>query len=460
MSVRVRFAPSPTGYLHIGTARTALFNWLFTRKEKGTFILRIEDTDRERSKKEFEEAIIKDLEWLGVDWDEFYRQSERLYIYKEIAKRLVKEGKAYECFCTKEELEARRSQGYDRNCLNLSESEKEELRKTRNPAIRLFVPKEGETVFYDYLRGELLFQNSTIDDFVILKSDGTPTYNFGVVIDDIDMKVTHIIRGEDHISNTPKQIQVYNALNEKPPIFIHIPMILGPDKAKLSKRHGATSIGEYKNMGFLPEALINFLALMGASYNDKQVLSKEELIELFSLERLTKNPAIFDMKKLEFLSQEHIRKKSLKELSDYISDFLIQNGLKEWTLDKTYLLDVIRLLQSRLKTLRDFITMGDFFFTEDFSRELNIEEGDKLKDILIKLSDKLSLIESWDANRIEKHIRISLEEESINSRWFLQSLRIIVTGKKVTPSLFETLEVLGKEKTLKRIKEFIYLHIS
>ena len=454
MSVRVRFAPSPTGYLHIGTARTALFNWLFTRKEKGIFILRIEDTDRERSKREFEEAIIKDLEWLGIDWDEFYRQSEHLNIYKEIAKRLVKEGKAYECFCTKEELEARKSQGYDRHCLNLSEMEKEELRKSRNPAIRLFVPKEGETVFYDYLRGELLFQNSTIDDFVILKSDGTPTYNFGVVVDDIDMKVTHIIRGEDHISNTPKQLQVYDALNGKPPIFVHLPMILGPDKAKLSKRHGATSIGEYRNMGFLSEALINFLALMGASYNDKQIFSKEELIELFSLERLTKNPAIFDMKKLEFLSQEHIRMKS-EELLCYISDFLIQEGLKEWTLDKSYLQKVIKLLQSRLKTLRNFIHLGDFFFTESFSREWDIEEKDKLKDVLLRLRDKLSSVESWDANSIEKHIRIFLEEESLDSRWFLQTLRVIVTGKKVTPSLFETLEVLGKGKTLKRLEEFI-----
>jgi len=454
MSVRVRFAPSPTGYLHIGTARTALFNWLFARKEKGIFILRIEDTDRERSKREFEEAIIKDLEWLGIDWDEFYRQSEHLNIYKEIAERLVKKGKAYECFCTKEELEARKSQGYDRNCLNLSETEKEELRKTHNPAIRLFVPKEGETVFYDYLRGELLFQNSTIDDFVILKSDGTPTYNFGVVVDDIDMKVTHIIRGEDHISNTPKQLQVYDALNGKPPIFVHLPMILGPDKAKLSKRHGATSIGEYRNMGFLSEALINFLALMGASYNDKQIFSKEELIELFSLERLTKNPAIFDMKKLEFLSQEHIRMKS-EELLCYISDFLIQEGLKEWTLDKSYLQKVIKLLQSRLKTLRNFIHLGDFFFTESFSREWDIEEKDKLKDVLLRLKDKLSSVESWDANSIEKHIRIFLEEESLGSRWFLQTLRVIVTGKKVTPSLFETLEVLGKGKTLKRLEEFI-----
>jgi glutamyl-tRNA synthetase len=455
MSVRVRFAPSPTGYLHIGTARTALFNWLFARKEGGIFVLRIEDTDRERSKREFEESIIEDLKWLGLDWDEFYRQSERLHIYKEAAQKLVEEGKAYECFCTKEELELRKSNGYDRKCLNLSKNEKEELRKTRKPAIRLFVSKEGETVFSDYLRGELRFQNNTIDDFVILKSDGTPTYNFGVVIDDIDMGITHIIRGEDHISNTPKQLQVYNALGRKPPIFIHIPMILGPDKAKLSKRHGATSIGEYKDMGFLSEAMINFLALMGASYNDKQVLSKEELIELFSLERLTKNPAIFDMKKLEFLSQEHIRRKKKEELLTSLSDLLIRKGLKEWTLDRVYLLNVIGLLQPRVKTLNDFINMGDFFFTEDFHRELDIEDEVSLRDTLSRLNTRLTLIESWDVKNIETCIRTFIEEESLDSRRFLQSLRVIVTGKKVTPSLFETLELIGKERVIKRIALYI-----
>ncbi|MGC8717895.1 MAG: glutamate--tRNA ligase [bacterium] len=454
MGIRVRFAPSPTGYLHIGTARTALFNWLFARKEGGAFILRIEDTDRERSKVEFEEAIIEDLKWLGLDWDEFYRQSERLHIYREIAEKLVKEGKAYECFCTKEELEARKSNGYDRHCLNLSESEKEELRRTRKPAIRLFVTKEGETVFFDYLRGELHFQNNTIDDFVILKSDGTPTYNFGVVIDDIDMKITHVIRGEDHISNTPKQIQVYNALNKRVPIFIHIPMILGPDKAKLSKRHGATSIGEYKDMGFPSEAMINFLALMGASYNDKQILTKEELIELFSLERLTKNPAIFDMKKLEFLSQEHIRRKEKEELLESLSDFLIEKGLKDWTLDRKYLLSVIGLLQPRVKTLNDFISIGDFFFIEDFRREIEPFDREKISDILSRLNSKLALLEDWRATTIETCIRGFIEEESLDSRGFLQSLRIIVTGKKVTPSLFETLELIGKSRVIDRIKRF------
>lgn len=455
MSVRVRFAPSPTGHLHIGTARTALFNWLFARKEKGIFILRIEDTDLERSKREFEVSILDNLRWLGIDWDEFYRQSDRLDIYREIAKRLLSEGKAYECFCTKEELEKLRGKGYDRRCLKLSEEEKEILRKERRPAIRLYVPKEGETRFNDYLHGELCFQNNVIDDFVILKSDGTPTYNFSVVVDDIDMKITHIIRGEDHISNTPKQIHIYNALGIEPPIFIHIPMILGQDKAKLSKRHGATSIGEYRSMGYLSEAIVNFLALMGASYNDKQVLSLEELIDLFSLENLSKNPAIFDIKKLDFLSQEHIRRKSIEALTQLTIQFLKEKRLEHWTIDNAYLAKVLSLLQTRIKTLKDIILMGDYFFTEDFSRdvEIPIEEKKRLSSILPELLDSLNKIEDWNSTNLEDKIRMFIAERALDSRWFLQSLRIIISGKKVTPSLFETLEVLGKERTISRIKK-------
>ncbi len=455
MSVRVRFAPSPTGHLHIGTARTALFNWLFARKEKGTFILRIEDTDLERSKKEFEVSILDDLRWLGLDWDEFYRQSDRLSIYREIAEKLLSEGKAYECFCTKEELEKLRGKGYDRRCLKLSEAEKETLRKERKPAIRLYVPKDGETRFNDYLHGELCFQNNVIDDFVILKSDGTPTYNFSVVVDDIDMRITHIIRGEDHISNTPKQIHIYNALGIETPIFIHIPMILGQDKAKLSKRHGATSIGEYRSMGYLSEAMVNFLALMGASYNDKQVLSLEELVEIFSLENLSKNPAIFDIKKLDFLSQEHIRRKSIEALTQLTIQFLKEKRLEHWTIDKSYLTRVLSILQTRIKTLKDVIIMGDYFFTEEFSRdvEIPIEEKKRLNYILPELVDALNKVDDWNATNLENKTRTFIAEKMLDSRWFLQSLRIIISGKKVTPSLFETLEVLGKEKTIDRIKK-------
>ncbi|MBC7319416.1 glutamate--tRNA ligase [bacterium] len=455
MSVRVRFAPSPTGHLHIGTARTALFNWLFARKEQGTFILRIEDTDLERSKKEFESSIINDLRWLGIDWDEFYRQSDRLNIYREIAEQLLSEGKAYECFCTKEELEKLRGKGYNRRCLNLSTAEKEALRRERRPAIRLYVPKDGETRFNDYLHGELCFQNNVIDDFVILKSDGTPTYNFSVVVDDIYMKITHIIRGEDHISNTPKQIHIYNALGIEPPVFVHIPMILGQDKAKLSKRHGATSIGEYRSMGYLSEAMVNFLALMGASYNDKQVLSLEELIDLFSLDNLSKNPAIFDIKKLDFLSQEHIRRKSIEELTQLTVQFLREKRLEYWTIDNTYLTKVIGLLQTRIKTLKDIILMGDYFFTEDFSKdaEIPLDEKKRLSSILPELIDILNSIEDWSSTNLEDRIRSFITEKALDSRWFLQTLRIIISGKKVTPSLFETLEVLGKEKVVNRIKK-------
>lgn len=454
MSVRVRFAPSPTGYLHIGTARTALFNWLFARKEKGIFILRIEDTDLERSKREYEEAIISDLKWLGIDWDEFYRQSDRLQLYRETAERLLSEGKAYECFCTKEELEKRKGKGYDRRCLNLSKEEKDALKRERRYAIRLLVPKEGETRFYDYLHGEIVFQNNTIDDFVILKSDGTPTYNFSVVVDDIDMNITHVIRGEDHISNTPKQIQIYRALDKKPPEFIHIPMILGQDKAKLSKRHGATSIGEYRDMGYPSDAMINFLALMGASYDDKQILSREELIDLFSLENLSKSPAIFDIKKLEFLSQEHIKMKSTEELVPLIKEILERKGLKDWIKDEAYFRKVVALLKSRIKTLRDFIIMADYFFTEGFTRdiEVSVEDRKRISNILSELIDKLSSVEEWSASRLEEKIRGFIVERSLDSRWFLQLLRVLISGKKVTPGIFETIEVLGKERTISRLR--------
>ncbi|MGC9064830.1 MAG: glutamate--tRNA ligase, partial [bacterium] len=346
------------------------------------------------------------------------------------------------------------SPGYDGRCRNLTEEKISEYeREKRKYVLRLKVPKEKIEI-NDLIRGKVIFEGEHLKDFVIMKSDGTPTFNFAVVIDDYLMKITHVIRGEDHLSNTPKQIQVYNALNKRVPIFIHIPMILGPDKAKLSKRHGATSIGEYKDMGFPSEAMINFLALMGASYNDKQILTKEELIELFSLERLTKNPAIFDMKKLEFLSQEHIRRKEKEELLESLSDFLIEKGLKDWTLDRKYLLSVIGLLQPRVKTLNDFISIGDFFFIEDFRREIEPFDREKISDILSRLNSKLALLEDWRATTIETCIRGFIEEESLDSRGFLQSLRIIVTGKKVTPSLFETLELIGKSRVIDRIKRF------
>ncbi|HHY09450.1 MAG TPA: glutamate--tRNA ligase, partial [Firmicutes bacterium] len=332
-TVRVRFAPSPTGYLHVGGARTALFNWLFARHHSGVFVLRIEDTDLARSSEEATQVILDALEYLGLDWDEGpkvggdygpYHQSERLDIYRKYAQKLLAAGRAYECFCTPEELEAKRKEliaknkasHYDRRCLHLSAEEKEALRsKGIKPAIRFRAVSEGETEVADLIRGKVVFENTQIDDFVIYKSDGTPTYNFAVVVDDALMKISHVIRGEDHLSNTPKQIQIYDALGLPLPKFAHIPMILGPDKALLSKRHGATSVMEFSKEGYLPQAMVNYLSLLGWGYDDSQTMfSVPDLIEKFSLERVSKNPAVFDLQKLEWMNGVYIRELSLEEL--------------------------------------------------------------------------------------------------------------------------------------------------
>jgi len=330
-NVRVRIAPSPTGYLHVGTAHTALFNWLFARHNKGTFILRIEDTDLARSTKEYEENIIEGLKWLGLYWDEGpYYQTQRLDLYRKYADELLKKGLAYYCYCTPEELEERRKEAlaqkkpprYDRKCLYLSDEERARYeREGRKPAIRLLVP-EGKTVFNDIIRGEIEFNNEDIGDFVIMKSDGIPTYNFAVVIDDYTMGITHVIRGEDHISNTPKQLFIYNAFGWTPPEFAHLPLLLGPDRSKLSKRHGVTSVTEYKKMGYLPQALVNYLALLGwTPEENREIYTVEELIELFDLRRVTKNPGIFDVTKLEWINTQHIRRLSLEELADLTYPF-------------------------------------------------------------------------------------------------------------------------------------------
>jgi len=320
--VRVRFAPSPTGHLHIGSARTALFNWLFARKMGGVFILRIEDTDLRRNVDEAFSAILSAMDWLGLHRDEGpYYQSQRLKLYREAVEKLLEEGYAYPCYCLPEELEERRREAlkrgekpmYDRHCRELSAEERERLeREGRKPAIRFKVPLEGKTVFRDIIRGEIEFVNEEIEDFVIMRKDGIPTYNLACVVDDFHMQITHIIRGEDHISNTPKQILLYKALGYPLPQFAHLPMILGPDKSRLSKRHGATSINEYREQGFLPEAMLNFLALLGWSPGgNREIISREEMIEEFSLERVKRHPAIFNYDKLVWLNSHYMKTSTL-----------------------------------------------------------------------------------------------------------------------------------------------------
>lgn len=344
--IRVRFAPSPTGHLHVGGARTTLYNWLFARGRGGRFILRIEDTDLARSTGEAVEGIVRSLRWLGLDWDEGpgvggpygpYFQSQRIELYREYARKLLELGRAYRCYCSPEELEPRRKAAlerggpakYDRRCLSLSEAARTRFEAEGRPAVTRFLSRdEGTTVVDDRIRGEVRFENSVLDDFVMIRSDGLPTYNFAVVVDDALMRITHVIRGEDHISNTPRQIQVYEALGLEEPEFAHIPMILGPDRTRLSKRHGATSVGQFEEEGFLPEAMVNYLALLGWGYDaTQQIFSVSELIEKFSLERVSKNAAVFDMKKLEWMNGYYIREMKTEELAERVRPFLEERGL-------------------------------------------------------------------------------------------------------------------------------------
>ncbi len=469
-SVRVRIAPSPTGYLHVGTAHTALFNWLFARHNKGTFILRIEDTDLARSSKEYEENIIEGLKWLGLYWDEGpYYQTQRLDLYRKYADELLKKGLAYYCYCTPEELEERRKESlaqkkppkYDRKCLYLSDEERAKYeREGRKPAIRLLVP-EGKTVFNDIIRGEIEFNNEDIGDFVIMKSDGIPTYNFAVVIDDYTMGITHVIRGEDHISNTPKQLFIYQAFGWKPPEFAHLPLLLGPDRSKLSKRHGVTSVTEYKKMGYLPQALVNYLALLGwTPEENKEIYTVEELINLFDLRRVTKNPGIFDITKLEWINTQHIRRLSLEELADLTYPFLKEaEWFKEENFNREYYLKVLTLLQERLKTLAQIREYADYFFMDDL--DYDVETAKKVCKhpntplYLEKIKEVWSQIQEFTAENLENSLRKLAEENQIPTKNLVHPIRVALTNKTVGPGLYEIVEVLGKDKTLKRLEKFI-----
>ncbi|MEW6086774.1 MAG: glutamate--tRNA ligase [bacterium] len=476
-NIRVRFAPSPTGHLHLGGARTALFNWLFARHTGGKFILRIEDTDVARSSEASAKEIIDAMKFLGLDWDEGpevggdygpYYQFERKDIYAKFIDKLLGEEKAYFCFCKAEELQARREEAqkkgvpfvYDRRCLSLSREKKDELRKNgRTPAIRFKIPS-GDTSFIDIIRGEISFKNDDLDDFVILKSnDQIPTYNFAVVIDDITMKITHVLRGDDHISNTPRQILLYKALNEPLPQFGHLPMILGSDHTRLSKRHGATAVDEYAEKGYLPDALINFLARLGWSFDEKQeIFSREELIEKFSLERIGKNAAVFNTEKLIWLNGEYIKNLPLDKRTKKVIPFLQKAGLLSEEVEEVKIQKIVEIVGDRLKLLSDIVPYTDFFFKEkiEYSEDM-LKALDKLKNALMiipEIKGALLQLEPFNIETIEKTIRAISEKNNIKPKETIQALRIILTGKTVAPGLFETIFLLGKEVTKKRIEAF------
>lgn len=465
-NIKARFAPSPTGYLHIGGARTALFNWLYTRKHDGKFILRIEDTDVKRSSDEMVTAITDNMKWLGLSWDEGpFFQSDRLEQYQKFAQKLVEDGKAYYCYCTPERLKklkaSQKKSGekdwiYDRHCLHLSEAEKAELDAKNVPkVIRCLVP-DGNTVFQDEVQGELVFDNSTIEDFVLLRSDGIPTYHLAVVVDDSEMEITNIIRGADHISNTPKQIMLYEAAGLPVPKFAHVPLILGTDKKRLSKRHGATAVGEFQKKGILPEALFNYLALLGWSPgDDREIMPKEELIASFSLDGISTSNAVFDEQKLEWMNGQYINNAD----SERLRCLLVENGFVSESIAENqseYLLKIIDLQKSRMKTLAEFTELSAYFFEDvneyDAKAVKKYWRKDWSLNVMERLIELLESIEEFTEENLETQMRALAKTLDVGAGKVIHPTRLAITGRKVSPGIFETMVVLGKETVIHRMK--------
>lgn len=466
--IRVRFAPSPTGYLHIGGVRTALFNWLFARHNGGKFILRIEDTDRERSTEKSIEQIIEGMKWVGLDWDEGpFRQTERQQIYLSHIERLLNEGKAYRCYCTPEELEERRK-------IALSKGEKPKYdgrcRELKNPppdkpyAVRFKTPQEGKTIFNDLLRGEVVFDNSELDDLIILRSDKTPTYNFCVVIDDATMNITHVIRGDDHLANTPRQIQLYEGLGYPIPQFAHLSMILGSDKARLSKRHGATSILAYRDMGYLPEAMVNYLVRLGWSHGDQEIFSMNELIKYFSFENINKSAAVFNPEKLLWVNSHYIKTGNPLRLAKELKPLLIAEKLiaDDSSVKDEEIAKVIPLLQERSKTLIEMAKGMEFYFINDIKYDEKAKEKfftSSVKPLFERLIDMIEKNQDCSHSSIEGIFNKIVEEFNIKLGQVAQPVRLALTGKTVSPGIFEVILVLGKEKVIERLKTSIH-HID
>lgn len=451
-----RFPPSPTGFLHIGGARTALFNWLFTRHNGGKFILRIEDTDVERSTEESVKAILDAMEWLELTWDEGpHYQTKRLDIYAEYARKLFESAHAYWCECSPGELENRRkaamSEGrkpkYEGTCRDRG------LGPGPNRVLRFRTPDSGETVLKDLIKGPIFFDNLELDDLVLVRSDGMPTYNFAVVVDDITMNVTHIIRGDDHVNNTPRQIQIYLALGARLPEFAHVPMIHGEDRSPLSKRHGATSVMEYKELGFLPEALVNCLVRLGWSHGDDEIFSRAELIEKFTLESVGKSPSIFNMEKLLWLNAHYIKGKRPEELVSSLKPFLAARGYPEKA--ESYLTGAIRTLQPRSRTMVEMADAMRFYMVE----EVEFDEAavrkfltPETRGALERLTAELDQLEAFDETNLEAVFKKVTGELNMKLGKIAQPVRVALTGVTVSPGLFEIIDVLGKQTVLKRLR--------
>ena len=481
MSLRVRFAPSPTGYLHVGGARTALFNWLLARRHGGVFVLRIEDTDAERSSWEMVSGIVEGLRWLGLDWDEGpdvggphapYFQSQRLDKYREFAHSLVTRGRAYYCYCTPEDLQRKRADAeargdawsYDRACVHREAADLARLEAAGAPrAVRFHVPP-GRTAFTDQVHGDIAFDNGNIEDFVILRSDGQPTYHLSVVVDDIDMEITHVVRGDDHVSNTPKQILLYDAFGKPAPLFAHVPLIMGPDKKRLSKRHGATSVMEYQRLGYLAEAMVNFLALLGWSPGgDREVLTRDELKALFALDGISGGNAVFNVEKLDWFNQQHIGRMDNAALLAAAEPYLRDAGL--WRDDlqgpqREWVFRVLDLLKPRVKKLDHLVEEIRPFLTGDDQLALDPAAAAKhltaeVRPVLARLADAIDAAPPGDAAGAEALVRSTAEQASLKAAALIHATRVAVTGRAVSAGLFEVLVVLGSGRVVDRLRRAV-----
>ncbi|MEE9201562.1 MAG: glutamate--tRNA ligase [Dehalococcoidia bacterium] len=480
--VRVRFAPSPTGFPHIGNLRTALFNWLFARHHGGVFILRIEDTDVARKVEGAEEAILSSLRWLGLDWDEGpFFQSERLPLYQQAAKELVEKGHAYHCFCSTERLdEMRREQvrrklppGYDRLCRNLSAAQREEsLAKGITPVVRFRIPLEGQTRFNDLVKGPVTFNNRTLDDFILLKADGFPTYHLANIVDDHDMGITHVLRADEWLSSTPRHLLLYGAFGYQPPEFVHLPMILGEDRSKLSKRHGAVSVTEFREQGYLPQAMTNFMALLGWSLDDRtEMFTLEELVSHFSIERLSRTGAVFNLEKLQWMNGVYLRQLSVEEFVDLALPYLERNlpPSVPRPIDRGYLLRMAPFLQERARTLEGVTELADFFFLltgvdyetgpllGGMQKEVRKQGKDPAgaaplaRGALEASATAIERAADFEPEALEATFRSLGEGLGLGAGAFFGLLRVALTGRTASPPLFHTMSILGRDKCLARL---------
>jgi len=461
MTIRTRFAPSPTGYLHVGGARTALLSWLYARKHGGQFILRIEDTDLERSTAESVNAILEGMTWLGLTYDEgpFY-QTQRFDRYKDVIQQLMEQGDAYHCYCSKQELDDMREQQrankqkprYDGRCRHRTEA-----KPGVEPVIRFKNPTEGSVIVKDVIRGDVEFKNTELDDLIIARPDGTPTYNLTVVVDDMDMALTHVIRGDDHLNNSPRQINLYRALNAEPPVFAHVPMILGDDGARLSKRHGAVSVMSYRDDGYLPEALLNYLVRLGWSHGDQEVFSVDEMTQLFDIEDVNKAASSFNTEKLLWLNQQYIKNSSPEHVAHHLGWHMGQLGIDP-AASGPALKDVVSIQQDRAKTLVEMAANSRFFYqdvTEYDEKAAKKNLNEKSLPLLEDMLKRLTAVTDWQAEPVHKEVKDCAEDNEVGMGKVAQPIRVAITGNTVSPSLDVTLALLGRERTLSAISKAI-----